>query len=312
MKRSAAILGPTPQFVRWAINYRCPLREINIDDLSKSSFRELRSLRALSEGIRENRVFEDVCFHNSLNSTSDAASKAEARGFFVDEVLSVFGERDHIEACCIPCPANSDDGLGTAWAGCFGWLPADPSWNAESASESIQSAESPSDGKLARLVSEQIIEMADEFSANFPSLPINWYGLWMSGVFRRAQLEFLRRVFENVSQTEDPEVNSNQHFRQMFDAIQRCEKSELDLHVELVPAGFSDGLGWKILAHCEICKCGRDAAMGCSCPGCNSTRTPARARVQRVLGYRPYLMLKHVLGEAETVDLVTRYVNHNK
>ena len=51
MKRSVAIWGPTPAFIRWAIEHPCELRDIEVDNLADGTFRQLRALRELSGGI---------------------------------------------------------------------------------------------------------------------------------------------------------------------------------------------------------------------------------------------------------------------
>jgi len=64
MKRTAAILGPTPPFLRWTIALPCPLRDLEAKtSLPDVTFRQLRSLRALSVGETQSRVKEGFCLH---------------------------------------------------------------------------------------------------------------------------------------------------------------------------------------------------------------------------------------------------------
>ena len=118
MKRSVAILGQTPQFVRWAIRKACPLRELS-ENLADDSFRQLRGLRAFSVGRAEGRVVDGVCIHPAAS----AKKVDEARGFFAAEVLDAHGGEHQVDQCCHGCEANAlADAVPGVWAGCYGWL----------------------------------------------------------------------------------------------------------------------------------------------------------------------------------------------
>ena len=71
MKRAAAIVGPTPSFVRWAIRYECPYRQNETVDLPWATFRQLRSLREVSLGYQEQRVVDGFCIHAEFNDDPD-------------------------------------------------------------------------------------------------------------------------------------------------------------------------------------------------------------------------------------------------
>ena len=66
MKRSVAIVGPTPAFLEWSIAQECRLRDLDVEqpvDLPSQTFRQLRSVRELGVGRVEGRVFEGTCVH---------------------------------------------------------------------------------------------------------------------------------------------------------------------------------------------------------------------------------------------------------
>ena len=129
------------------------------------------------------------------------------------------------------------------------------------------------------------------------------------------QVRLLRKLFQRIERSKQQREFSNadnQALEQLVNALKLCEKHNLNMHVELLPAGNSDGNRWEMFAHCDNCKCVRTDASTGRCPGCNTTQQPCSARFQKVLGFRPYLRLKHVLGESNTVELVTSYLNHNK
>ena len=127
MKRRAAILGPTPQFVRWAVEQPCTLRSWDPESkkgLAEVSFRQLRSIRELSRARREGRVLEGIVVHaESLNENSTAPSL----GFLEEEIWQVCGALVELNNACLKCPANALGDSGDQWAGCYGWLPANGS-----------------------------------------------------------------------------------------------------------------------------------------------------------------------------------------
>ena len=61
MKRAAAIIGPTPSFVRWTILQPCPFRQID-DSHPYEAFRQLRNLREVSLGLIETGFSKDSAF----------------------------------------------------------------------------------------------------------------------------------------------------------------------------------------------------------------------------------------------------------
>ena len=103
MKRSVAIFGPTPQFVRWAIAHPCPLRSLDLEKLPDTTFRQLRGIRELSNGVVENRIVESICLHPD----STSADVESARGFPAEEILEAFGSHEQVQECCGDCPANA-------------------------------------------------------------------------------------------------------------------------------------------------------------------------------------------------------------
>jgi hypothetical protein len=295
MKRSAAVIGPTPQFVRWAIAEPCPLRELDPDNLPESTFRQLRSIRALSEGISEGRVFEQICVHPSVTSVSEVE---HARGFSVEEILDLWGGRQHLDRCCHTCPANACG----PWAGCFGWLPADSSW-------SLDRAEAGPDGKPLPVV-EDLPRVLDSvlqrrlkhpFEVEFGSWK-HWYGLWRYRVLTPGQLRVLHSALELAIEL----AKNRAMLSQLLLATDRCLRFERELHVELVPPGFSNGSNWVVSAHCPDCKCA--VQTGNVCAGCQRAGNFVAERKLKVLGYRPYLRLSQLLGEKATARFVERYV----
>jgi len=122
MKRSVAITGATPAFLRWAIWHPCDLRPLDPYRFADQTFRKLRGIRELSIAKVENRCDDDFCFHPEA-FTATAPTVDQVRGFQREEIAAVFGGEEPVFTSCLDCPANvlSERTEGVA-AGCFGFM----------------------------------------------------------------------------------------------------------------------------------------------------------------------------------------------
>lgn len=264
MKRSVAILGPTPSFVRWAIRIPCALRQIDVDNLPDATFRQLRSLRELSLARSENRVQGGICFHATETETVDAAL-----GFFADEVSDFFGGVDNIQAACGKCVANAvsrSQAGEEVWAGCYGWF-------------------------------------RSEFSSvnyinSFQKASANWYKVWQTNTWENSELVILQKILLNIEN-----IANDPALCELNTAVAACLENELTLETELVPGGDSDGLHWTINSHCPTCKFELPESQ-LRCDGCGRQGTPNRAVKRKVLGLRPYVKLTRLLGVEKTEKLL--------
>ncbi len=294
MKRSAAILGPTPSFVRWAIRTDCPLRDLPEKNLPDNAFRELRGLRELSLGIRDNRVFEGVCIYPERN-----LERETVKGFLADEICEVFGGLNFVEDCCSQCPANACQSAsqsthhqpqGAIWAGCYGWFPS-------------QHAN---------------INYVERFELAWNSLPDpptidgciatnpRWYGLWQVRHWQTPKLKQLEKVITQTIEFESKETTPSIHLLELAAAIGQCIKHQLLLETELIPAGHSDGLQWRIAAHCPDC-CKEMKAKQKDCPACGRHGHPYPETKKKVLGLRPYRLLVPMIGLEMTEKVMLNY-----
>src|SRR4051812_1220258 len=111
---------PTPEFLVWAIERRCPLRQIAGFEDPERAERHLRTLRAYSVAAANGRVFEGICVA--------ADDPPELRGFRVEEALTLYGGLEAAAAACRDCPANAlNQANPDSLAGCFGMVPIPPS-----------------------------------------------------------------------------------------------------------------------------------------------------------------------------------------
>jgi len=318
LKRSVAVLGPTPQFVRWAIEQPCVLRDFDPDNLPDQSFRQLRNLREYSIGLIEDRVFEDICIHPLSSSTN----VEECRGFFGDEVLTPHGGEDAVKAQCGSCPANAlSVSRPESWAGCYGWLPVLVGFGRGSSSVS-ESNPAPGGSVEPRQIDivEQFenataaAELLAEFRQAFDETTPRWYGVWQSTTLALNQIKVLWKVFDAIvnqilSEAITPdEIDDAADLIQFRDALRCCLDSELTIQVELIPPGHSDGRKWTIFAHCPDCKMKlTEQANQQRCDSCGRYGNPHGQRKSKVLGLRPYVRLAGVMGNDKTIDFMKRF-----
>lgn len=276
MQRAAAIIGPTPAFVRWAINRPCELREIDEERLPDTTFRQLRSIQELDLALREQRVFQGVAFHVNTQRGQELV------GFLPSEILDASGGESMVEDACTNCAANTQSDNG-GWVGCFG---------------------------IAKLehsdligIFESVLErlgLAAEFTRSFVPTSPHWYGVWLVDAWRGVQIDLLLKVFETL--------DLDSEWEQLREAMRRCQLNGLELHAEYFPSGNSDGQRWKWDEHCDRCRALVDHEKETACKCCGRKLVKQAVKKRKVLGLRPYMKLKHVLGEQKCEQLVNEYL----
>lgn len=319
MKRSVAIFGPTPQFVRWAIWHPCQLRDPDSANLPDITFRQLRGLREFSIGLIEDRVFEGICVHP--DATSDRA--ANAMGFAGHEVLDAHGNEAIVANCCGRCPANAlQEHRPGIWAGCYGWLPGTSSFCFETTLKSTNTSKDVSDSRetgesdfdVVQLLDESIDESnkAAQIDDLFMKTSPRWYGIWADSILSGNRINLLLEVFDQIvlrsASAIDHPSNMSTDLVSFRDALQRCAKHDLNMHVELIPPGYSDGQTWTLADHCPDCKSEMpEGKRQKTCPACGRNGSPHGARKSKVLGLRPYVQLAGIMGESKTAEFLRRY-----
>ena len=292
MKRSAALIGPTPAFLRWAVRHPCPLREIELENLPSSTFRQLRSLSEWSTALREGRVVDGVAFH------PDTSRDTKLLGFPVDEIADAFGGKAFVQSSCDGCVANSQSDSG-GFAGCFGLV------QIADLSEVLRKTEqAASHGDLySRFRQTFHWRVAGDDRLSAAEL---WYGLWIERVIPPVAAEALRLFVEEFR-------DAAQEWESFYVSLKRCIKHNLDLHVELFPSGVSDGQSWRLDPHCATCKAPWDGARNGTaaklCPVCGEKWVQRAEKKRKVLGIRPYMQLQHIFGEEKCEELRSRFLD---
>jgi hypothetical protein len=303
MKRSAAIIGKTPAFLRWAIEKGCPFRTSESRSVADAAFKDVRSLRAISVAEISDRIVDGVCLHpDAVVDELDSAM-----GFPVEEVCAAFGSQEAVRSTCGSCPANvpvSKVELDTvpvlSKAGCFGWL---PFGNIETDGTSgfmrlMEHYANPAEEHDRQIVEkfENAFEQScatDSFLKTSPA----WYGVWSQRVFAGATLTKLNEICDFVRSESLP-------WRRLGAAVKTSMQEKLTLHVDLTPPGYSNGITWQTEGQCANCLA---AVTDDQCVVCGSSSSPFRPRKMKVLGLRPYLKLVSIYGREETSRLVNAY-----
>jgi hypothetical protein len=276
MKRQAAILGATPEFVRWSIRHSCRLRhDTEIGSIDQTEKR-LRAIRTAGAALQSGKVFDGV-----------AVSRDERgclQGFRLDDIFHLWGGQVSVQALCHHCPANlrrHPDENGQL-AGCCGWLAAND------------------DAMVWRSLVDRC--WPDRQPAAILTTRPRWYGLWAAGHWTTPILDFVIRLFVEIEAVNSPVAVAAREFRELLTG---CRQASLGLDVELVPAGFSTGVVWTIPCHCDRCRAPY-SPNDTSCPVCKKGGRGHPEIKRRVLGHRPWVPLEKIVGQQQLADLGRR------
>lgn len=249
----------TPEFLCWAIERQCSLREMLPENQPDKVERHLRAARMTADALFEQRVVNDL-----------ATSSDGAMGFRVSEAIALYGGEEQLRATCSPCPANVAALSQTpSYAGCFGMFPVPEP--AEVFWDKLQ----PADGEL------------------FAPTTIPWYGWWLQSPLSPAQCRSLAGTF--AAAAGDEPLAENRPLLELATALKLCAERELAFSCRLYPEGEIDGVWWNLKEHCPVCRASWRVAQG-RCGMCGQTRAPANPVKRRVRGTRPYRLLEQIRG----------------
>lgn len=282
----------TPEFVQWAVELPCPLRDIEGWTTPEKTESHLRAIRAARHAQVEGRTLEGICVQ-PLDERQPASIET-VKAFQIAEVFQVFGGEGEVAAHCGHCTANAllDKDPG-AMAGCFGWLP-------------VSNRDHPEDDSDLRDLVEAVAGNIKELDHHFPGTSPRWYGLWLKPVLENQPLAVLEQLFSSIA-AELPWPRSDLEL--MLSAVRRCREFQLRLHIDLVPAGNVDGIHWSIDVHCKQCHASWiNGQQVCHVCGCDRRPDPVRQRLAR--GDRPYWHLYRFLGKKKGAEFLQRYRVH--
>lgn len=294
MKRAAAILGPTPPFIRWAIEAPCPfLRTAGADSSrnpAQSRWRQLRSLKEVAQARAEGRVHAGYCFASTASATN-------VIGVQIEEVTAPFGGSERVEKSCRLCPANPSPHPGR-WAPCTGIFPL------ITPSETLQ--------ETKRAWTEQLSSLDKTITASLDCLnmpedwprPLSWFLAWQGPAIVSNRVQIARRVLE-VSNERFP--HALREGAELLAALDHAGRHSLKVWIESVPIGWSDGQTWHLPAHCQNCGAEWNGPGRGDCASCGSSACYQAERRLKVLGLRPFIQLSQVLGSEPARQLFADY-----
>ena len=282
MKRLSEIVGHTPMFVRWAIGQRCDMRDDCDGSQPFAVEKHLHSIKTAANAVAENRVVEGIAMHPSAWQTE--TTEQDVLGFQIDEPTAAFGGIESVTSTCQSCSACVPvDGLSLA-ANCFGWL----ILNIEDLPfrQLLDDAAPTDDGAF------------DEVPTTNP----HWYAWWLLQNPNPAQMSTIEKCVNRLNELTD---FSHKDWVIFGEAIKCCLTANLQLFMELVPAGFSDGIYWTIGPFCPDCMYAQDVDRD-QCIVCGRNGKPHPCKKRRAKGLRPYLRLVHLIGPEKSRQLLNQ------
>lgn len=267
----------TPEFLVWAIERLCPLRQIAGFEDPERTERHLRTLRAYSDAAAEGRVFEGICV-------------VPPNGFRVEDALSLYGGLNAAEEACRDCPANAlQKDNPNSHAGCFGMVPL------------------PIDESEVHAAVEEAVDRLNlraNIVAKFPGTKPAWYGLWMRSPLDAPRALLLKFILRNAGGRDFGYVRA---MNQMILGLSAAYEHALPLHVRLYPRGEVQGTWWNLAPHCQQCHAPWPDAQHEQCQVCGYVGRPASPPKRRARGTRPYWPLERMLGNEKAAEFLVRY-----
>jgi hypothetical protein len=262
----------TPEFLVWAIEYRCPVRGFQDGSDPERTERQLRAARAVSDARRDGRVFEGLCVD-------------PPNAFRIDEALKIYGGVQAVEIACHDCPANAlASELPSSLAGCYGIVPL------------------PHDPRPVHEAVDQGFELAG--ARQEPATQPRWYGLWLNSPL---WAELLLDTFQilDAAQISDPACRAA--IGELKLALNVAFNENCRVHVRLFPPGRVEGTAWKLAPHCPRCMAAWSGPARQPCRVCGQADHPAPEQKRLARGQRPYFPLDRLLGEQQAAGFLVRY-----
>lgn len=283
LKRQTAILGETPEFVRWSVRYACPIR----DDLDLASvdqtWKRLRAIKVSAEALATCPVSEGIA--------ASRDHQGNWLGFRIEDVFGPWGGADRVAELCGGCPAVpglTDQTNLIRMAGCHGWLGAE--------------------GSVRRFHEATDAAWQDSaFQVPFETRP-HWYSLWLGEELAGDRIFATARLFRKIQCLPGFE-DLRKEAGDFANVLENAGSKNLVVDVELIPPGFSDGLVWTISACCERCRAPirKGASLArYQCGICGKRGGVCPEKRRKVLGLRPWVPLETVVGAANVDAFLQR------
>lgn len=297
--------GTTPEFIRWALEQECALRDLPKWQDPNRTERHLRAIRVYQDALADGRVFEGVAVEPE---NSDTMMAEQALGFRVDDVFEFYGDPESVAKLCSRCPANVAKQIhSNAWVGCFGQMPV----------SDVVLPDLIDDLPVGTVDLRQVLEtllsedrlLRDQVYRAFDKTSPSWYGLWISRSPSLKQRTVQLNVIESLLGQVPCDVTPPwEMFRR---ALRLSVEYDIPIHLQLVPAAETDGVYWVVDQHCGRCGAVATAAThtGRQCRVCKNEGRPRDAQRRFVKGKRPYWKITRFLGEQGAKEYLQVYIN---
>ncbi len=296
MKRSVAVQGATPRFVRWAVWCPCPFRDQVERRFADLAFRNLRGIRAYSQAAVDGRVIDGVCLHPT---TAGDQESVPVRGFPMEEVLDPFGGLGTVSTACGQCPGNVATIEGQpGLAGCYGFL----------TNDGLDLEQLLAGYSATGKEGFDLAQLLDRVAKTLPSRQAPqqeiWYWLWRSGTLQGEPLDWAVGLFDAVIQrTQVPDI-----VVRFAEVLHLAADRKLAIKGQCIPSGYSDGQVWELAQCCPNCGYQPESPESFTrCPVCRMQGELPPGQRSKVLGTRPYVDLERVLGRSAAQELATKY-----
>jgi hypothetical protein len=299
---------PTPEFLLWAIEYRCPLREIEGFEQPERTERQLRAARAVSDARRTGRIVDGLCIaerpadlsipsHAAIGvdtSLSDEVRRQLPMSFAAADALALYGGEEVVQANCPSCPANAERSVDPrAWCGCYGILPL---WEAREMFLTVFDTAVRFLGIKSR--------MCELFAQGTWCVP--WHPMWLASPLQGEQLEVLEQslaaMLDMISSNAEPYAAP---IRALHRGVRTACEHSLPLHGQMFPAGEVVGRWWRHAPHCPRCQATWPAPQR-YCNMCGWTGKFGTPPKRRARGTRPYRSLVEMVGETRAAEIIAR------
>lgn len=278
----------TPEFVAWCLTWPCEFRSrFDLADPLHTE-RSLKSLRAASVALAENRCVQGWC----VSRSSTKLTCETPQGFRLDDIVKRLGGSEKVSQTCQACPANTLSSQ-QFWAGCFGFFPLD---------ENL--LQLPSNLDLLRDTSEAL-EIYQTVSMALPPSNANprsvWAEIWKSPLISGSQSNSVLKLLEQAIPEVGRALPDWQSLRQALLISGRME-SGISLAVRHLPTGLVTGRQWIWSSRCVYCQAPRENRSRCT--RCGDRSAPLNPEKRGARGTRPYRNLRELLDESELSRLV--------
>ena len=299
MKRQVAILGPTPEFLRWSVRKACSLRcDTDLSSVDQTEKR-LRAIRVASLAIEQGRVFRGIAVDRLPTEPSEEDDAPAIQGFSLQEIFDLWGGRDAVMNECSQCEANllqAPEHFGRM-AGCHGWL------RRESATQEFwEQFEDVANANWTQYRGQRFLETSPR-----------WYGLWVPSTLEQPEIHWLEHCFSEVwRQMAPPATDTYAELLGFHRVLAGCLQHGLLLDVEAMPRGHSDGLFWTLEPFCDRCRATRSNHSRNVCPVCGKPGGGHPVIKRKVRGLRPFVDLAIVLGKQQVPEFIEGLRRQNR